>query len=412
MMIQMISTYYSPETTGNAPYAAALAEGLAASGHEVSALVAAPHYPGWAVRPRTEWAEREVARGVSVERVTSYVPSHPTFPQRLVYEILFGIKYAQRLDPRADAVVMLSPSLFGSAVARLRLVLSPHRPRTVLWVQDLYSAGVQESRTSSGALLSRLMRVLESRIFRSFDQVVVIHERFREYVTGTLGVPVDRVAVVRNWTHVSSPASSDRAAVRDRFGWPPGDTVVLHAGNMGAKQGLENVIDAAALAEQWNLPIRFVLLGDGNRRDFLKQWGQNNSHLQFVDPLPEGDFLAALAAADVLLVNERPGLNEAAVPSKLTTYFATGRPVLAATEPTSATADEIKASGAGVIVRSGDPSALVEAVLALREDPDLVSRAAGPAFVRRHLSQQAALSSFIALLTRHQTTEVHEKVGG
>ncbi|MEA5153334.1 glycosyltransferase family 4 protein [Raineyella sp.] len=411
MKIQLISTYYSPETTGNAPYATSLAQGLAASGHDVSAVVAAPHYPGWVTLPRDQWAAREVAGGVRVERVSSYVPSRPTFVTRLGYEILFGIKYARRLDPTADVVLMLSPSLFGSAVARLGVGLMRHRPRTVLWVQDLYSAGVSESQGKAGSLVGRVMRMVEGRILRSFDRVVVIHDRFGLYVTDTLGVPSDRVAVIRNWTHVTPPGQGDRAALRTRYGWTPEQTVVVHAGNMGAKQGLENVVDAARIAQERDLPIRFVLIGDGNQRAVLEERARGIVALQFIDPLPENEFLETLSAADVLLVNERPGLNEAAVPSKLTTYFVTGLPVLAATEPTSTTADEIRASGAGVTVRSGDPAALVEAVLHLREQPDTVSRSAGPDFVRESLSQDAALLSFTGLLTGEPAIEEHEKVG-
>jgi hypothetical protein len=44
------------------------------------------------------------------------------------------------------------------------------------------------------------------------------------------------------------------------MGWPPDETIVRHAGAMGTKQGLENVVDAAALADEQNRPIRFVLL--------------------------------------------------------------------------------------------------------------------------------------------------------
>lgn len=345
LRIQLISSQHAAQTTGSALHATALAEGLAASGHEIT--------------------------------------------------------YARRVDPRADAVVMVSPSLFGGAVVRRR-GRPPHRPRTVLWVQDLYRADVRDSRGGAGSILARVMTAAESRVLRSFDQIVVPHERCRQYVIGTLGVPPERVTVIRNWAQVTPPRPTDRAAVRRRLGWRPGETVVLHAGTMGAEQGLETVVDAARIAAEWDLPIRFVLLGDGNRRAFLEQCAGDDGRVQFVDPLSEDDVLAALSAADVLLVNERPGLDEAAVPGKLTTYFMTGRPVLAATEPTSTTADEICASGAGITVRPGDPAALVEAVLVLRDDPDRVSRTAGPGFVRARLSQEAAVASFIALLDREQ----------
>jgi len=64
----------------------------------------------------------------------------------------------------------------------------------------------------------------------------------------------------------------------------------------------------------------------------------------------------------VLLVNERPGVGSMAVPSKLTSYFIAGKPILAATDPFSGSAEELQASGAGVVVPPGDPQALVDGV--------------------------------------------------
>jgi colanic acid biosynthesis glycosyl transferase WcaI len=43
--ILIISMYYWPEQSGNAPYSTGLAEHLAARGHMVTALTSMPHYP-------------------------------------------------------------------------------------------------------------------------------------------------------------------------------------------------------------------------------------------------------------------------------------------------------------------------------------------------------------------------------
>ena len=82
--------------------------------------------------------------------------------------------------------------------------------------------------------------------------------------------------------------------MRAAHGWPSTDTVALHAGNMGVKQGLENVVEAARLADARGLPIRFVLLGDGNQREALLARAQGITRLQFLDALPEADFQATL----------------------------------------------------------------------------------------------------------------------
>jgi len=84
----------------------------------------------------------------------------------------------------------------------------------------------------------------------------------------------------------------------------------LHAGNMGAKQGLENVVEAARLADQRGSPITFVLMGAGNQRSRLTALARGIRSIQFLEPLPDGEFETAVATADVLVLNERPQVAE------------------------------------------------------------------------------------------------------
>ncbi len=399
LRIQIVSTYYAPETTGNAPYVTSLARGLAARGHDVRVVAGAPHYPGWRILPKGEWELDEVRAGVHVHRVLSYVPSNPTFPRRVLYELGFGVRLARICPSDVDVVVLVSPTLFGSLVVRARLALKRLDLPIVMWVQDLYSAGVAESPGLAARSLSVAIAAVEGVLLRSATSVVVIHERFRDFATSRLRVRRERVVVIRNWTHVTPPRSVDRLSVRERLGWTrPGEVVVVHAGNMGAKQGLENVVDAARFAEQQHLPLRFVLLGDGNRRGALEDRAEGCGAIEFVDPLPMDSFIEALAAADVLLVNERPSLRDAALPSKLTSYFVTGRPVLAATGSVSTTADEIRASGAGRVVSPTDPEALARAALSIAREWTVKDSQAGPAHVERALSMRTGLAKFESLL--------------
>lgn len=211
------------------------------------------------------------------------------------------------------------------------------------------------------------MSALERWSVQQADGVAVIHDRFKRRMIRRLGAAEDSICVVRNWTHVRATEPFDRTAFRAGWGWGT-RTVVLHAGAIGEKQGLSNVIEAARLAEGRSLDLLFVLIGDGGRRAELERQADGLRNVQFIDPLPDEAYGRAMRSADVLLVNERPGVREMAVPSKLTSYFSTGVPVLAASETGSTTAEELAASGAGVRVDPGSPLQLVEAALALGSD--------------------------------------------
>lgn len=396
--VTIVGLNYSPEPTGIAPYTAGLAVGLVATGFDVRVVTAYPHYPAWRIAEGYRGRRmREIVSGVRVNRIRPYMPARPTGIKRLLLEISFGIGSVFTKWNTPDVVVMVSPALFAVAIAQLRARLTRSRPAVIVWVQDIYGLGVAETGAMSGRG-AKLMAAIEGAVLRRADRVVVIHDRFKRYVASTLGVDSSRISVVRNWTHFA-PKVSDREAFRRKFGWES-EVVVLHAGNMGAKQALENVVEAARLADARKANVRFVLLGNGNQRDKLETAAKGIRRLDFMASLDDADFQGAMAAADVLLVNEKAGVTEMAVPSKLTSYFSAARPVLVATDNGSITAEEIEAAGAGVRVDAGDPESLLRESLLLGGDR---SRAAelgrnGAAFQLRFLSQSSAISNYAEII--------------
>ncbi|MDQ0240167.1 glycosyltransferase family 4 protein [Arthrobacter bambusae] len=370
LRITIIGLNYVPEPTGNAPYTASLAEGLAAKGHVVNVITGYPHYPEW--KPKdgyTGWTRREILDGVKVKRLRHHIPRSPNTAQRMHMELSFGLRLMCSRWGHPDVVLVVSPALFSSGLGILRARLSPNRPAIGIWVQDIYSRGVVETGVG-GRRLGELMGRIEAWILRSADGVVAIHERFQKYIVGSLGVPSTSTRVIRNWTHLPFAQVARDDEMRAKLGWTADDIIVLHAGNMGQKQGLENVVATARLAAERHSKVRFVLMGDGNQRKSLEEEAQGVQKVDFIDPLPGNEFQQALAAADVLLVNERPGVKDMAVPSKLTSYFSAGVPVVAATDEGSVTASEIETSGGGIRVDAGDPEALLDALEHLSSDPN------------------------------------------
>ncbi|WP_246036317.1 glycosyltransferase family 4 protein [Sinomonas susongensis] len=400
--VLVVGLNYAPEPTGNAPYTTKLAEGLAGLGHKVEVLTGYPHYPQWQVAEGySGLSSHQIINGVPVRRLRHTVPAVPRTLNRLVMELTFGLHTALRRWPKRDIVLVVSPGLFASAfaVAKARLKGIP----VAIWIQDLYSRGLEE--TGGSATATKAVKWIESKILRSCSGITVIHGRFRDYVVDELEVSRENVDVIRNWTHIQHDSVFDREAVRSRLGWSSEETIALHAGNMGVKQGLENVVEAARLADAFDSRVRFVLLGDGNRREALHVAGEGIRSLSFVKPLSDREYSEALRAADVLIVNERPELREMSVPSKLTSYFATGLPIVASTHPESATADEIRASDAGILVDPQRPSALLRGVERLRDNPAeaeaLGSR--GPIYAERVLSESAAIGAYSSWLASLST---------
>ena len=400
LRITILGINYAPEPTGIAPYTTGLAEGLSALGHKVKVVTGYPHYPEWRLyRGYRGWKRRECVNGVDITRVRHTIPSKPNSANRLLMEVTFGARVAFAHWGRPDVVVLVSPALLSCGLAMARMKTALRRPASAIWVQDIYSRGIVETGTGD-ARTAWLMKKLESGILQSADRVVAIHNRFKQCIIKDLGVPNNRIDVVRNWTHLPALPPIDRSAVRQKMGWGEDEVVVLHAGNMGAKQGLENVVAAARIASAENHPLRFVLMGDGNQRPHLEVLGRGVDRLTFLKPLPDGEFQAAMRAADLLLVNEKPGVSDMAVPSKLTSYFSTGNPVIGATDAGSSTAYELEVSGGGIRINAGDPQALVEYAKILGSDRDRCISLGRNGLVYRNnvLSARAAIGHYESLL--------------
>lgn len=404
--VLIIGVNYAPEPTGIAPYTTGLAEGLTQRGHRVRVLTSFPHYPQWSYQGEVPRTSVQRLSEVRVERHRHYVPRNPGTVNRAVFELAFGARVASRRWGKPDVILTVSPALLSSAVALSRARLLRSRPALGLIVQDIYSSGLNETQIHGG--LSRVMMGIESWTARAADGVAVIHERFANQVVERLKVHPNRVEVLRNWAHVPAVAGFDRDAFRRSMRWAEPEIVVLHAGAMGVKQGLENVVDAAKLADAQRQPLRFVLLGDGGQRKALERRAVGAERIEFLDHLDQANFTRALAASDVLLVNERPGVRDMAVPSKLTTYFNAAKPVLAATEADSTTAHEILASSAGVCVGPGRPEALVAGALLIAADHEAATKMGerGRQYATDTLSQERAIDRYDewirSLVLRHR----------
>jgi glycosyltransferase involved in cell wall biosynthesis len=399
--VLVVGSSYAPEEIGIAPYTTGLAEHLAARGDQVHVVTGMPSYPEWRVRPgyRGRLYAREWRGGVDVRRVRGFVSPRQSLPRRGLHELSFlASALVAAAVPPPDVVCGVVPALCGGVVARMvaRRFGAPY----ALIFQDLTGPAASQSGVHNGGLAAAPVAAAEGWAARGADAVGVIAEGFRSYLEA-LGVEPGRIARVRNWTHVPEP-TLDRASVRRRLELPGDAVVCLHAGNMGLKQGLANVVECARLAVEADPRILFALVGDGSERPLLVDLAGRHRlpNLRFLPLQPAELFPSVLAAADLLLVNQRAAVTNMSLPGKLTSYFAAGRPVVAAVAPGSETAREIRAARAGVLVPPDRPELLLAAIGGLAGDPARQARlgAAGKWYADTALGAERALAGLEALL--------------
>lgn len=404
MKILLVSLNYAPEPTGIAPYSTGLAEGLASQGHEVRVIAGIPHYPEWRNKAGiTALRTREVVNGVRLTRVRHHVPRGGIGVGRLLLELSFALQVLTSRWARPDVIITVTPSLFGSAAVLVRRCLGRSQVPMIVWLQDLYSQGMVELGGHSAT--SWVARSLESCVLRRAAAVVVIHRRFRGFVSRRLGVHEERIAELRNWAHTEAPRTSSDSPLRKRYSWGR-RPVVLHTGSMGTKQGLSGVVDAARLAERENSDTIFVLVGDGSERPSLEAASLGCPNIQLLPPLPKEEYGQALAEADVLLLHEQVGVKEMALPSKLTAYFTAAKPVVAAVAADGVSADEVRTARAGRIVPPGDPRQLLAAI------DEIIAAPADAVAMGRSGRDYAAANLTAASVLRRWDSLLAEVVGG
>lgn len=394
--VLLVTTNYWPEPTGIALYATDLAETLVTLGHSVTVLTSLPHYPWWKIPAEFNYICEGLSshRGVTLVRAQHLVPNSMNVLVRIRFEVSlwFNLRRVSKLFlvNDFDLVIAYIPTV-AAGIVGMRIARQFGIPCGLI-VQDLSGAGAKQSGLRGGALFSHVAQFVESKVLHGADRLVVISPAIQE-VLMAIGVPEKRITQITNYS-AKQISSREKYSARERFGWSSNDFIVIHTGNMGVKQNLENVILAADLLRD-DLTIRIYLVGHGNQESHLKDLCKGRVNIAILPSVSNEDYVALLASADLLLINERPTQMDMSLPSKLTSYLFSDRPVLAAIPRNGATWSFLE--GVAELVEAGKPALLAKAIRELSQDPekrnDLASK--GLEFARKNLGAEIGRRKYL-----------------
>jgi len=395
MRILIYGINYVPELTGIGKFTGEMAEWFAAQGHEVQVVTAPPYYPVWKIaKGYSAWLyRRELLSGITVWRCPLWVPRQQSGLKRILHLASFAfsslwIILQQGLLWQPDIVFVIEPPLFCAPAALIVARLS--HARAWMHIQDFEVDVAFDLGLLSTGWMRQLATALESWLMRRFDFVSTISERMLDRLA-VKGVDESRCVLFSNWvdTDVICPLN-----IPSLFGAElaikPGTIVALYSGNMGEKQGLEILIEAARLLiDQAN--ILFVLCGDGGAKQRLLELAKHLPNVHFLSLQPIERLNALLNLADIHLLPQRSDAADLVMPSKLQGMFASGRPVVATAHLSTQVAQVVE--GRGVVVPPGDALALAKAILYLAQDPQERTRLgqAARSFAVTHWSREKIL---------------------
>jgi colanic acid biosynthesis glycosyl transferase WcaI len=365
ILIQSIN--YPPESISTGKYNGEMAEWLAAKGHQVTMITAPPYYPQWQV-----WKDysaityaTEIINQVKVIRCPLWVPNKPSTFKRILHLLSFTLSAApvvfwQIVKEQPDIVIVIQPYFFTAPWIRLVSLLS--KSKIWLHIQDYEIDTAFELGFLKLKWLRRLTTLIENWLLSSVDRVSTVSSRMMERLI-LKGVCAEKTFFFPNWVDTQAIFPLDNPeAFRKQLGLTAESFVALYAGNMGVKQGLDLIIQAAEKLID-HKHIVFVLCGEGAKRQQLHTEAQGLDNIKWIPLQPYEQFNQLLNIADVHLLPQREDAADLVMPSKLGGMLASGRPILTTAHPGTQVAEIVK--NAGLVVPPNQLGQFIEALLIL-----------------------------------------------
>jgi glycosyltransferase involved in cell wall biosynthesis len=307
-------------------------------------------------------AGRTVHEGVEVVRVNS-----TAFPRRILalralnyLTYLAACARAAAAAPKPHVVLCMTDPPVVAVVA----LAAAKRSGAALVVisQDVFPEIAVLLHRMESAVVVGALRVAIRAYLKRADRVVAIGETMRRRLEGK-GAARDRLRVIPNWVDTrfldEQPRDNDWArelGLAGRF-------VVMHSGNVGHTQDLDTLVRSATFLRDLD-DVAIAIVGDGARRAELMALAEllEVDQVRFFRYQPRASLAYSLSSAHVHVVGLARGLSGYVVPSRLYGVLAVGRPVIAAADADSETAELVTRVGCGLVVPAGRPELLAAAI--------------------------------------------------
>lgn len=404
--VLIIGINFFPEPTGIGKYTAEFAFALSEKGFDVSAITSFPYYPNWKVFDgyKNRWYKHENINGVRVTRCPLYVPSSLSGIKRMLQDLsFFTTAFISMLGKvitgkKYDLVFIPSPS-FMSGFLGLFYTFFFRKSKFVYHIQDLQIDAAEElGMIRSGALL-KLLKWSEGLILKHADWVTTISTGMMARIRAK-PVKIRRQYLFPNWVDFGRIYKKlpDMEAISP-LGFPLDKELVFYSGAVGEKQGLEMVLDVAALAAQTLPGFVFVIAGSGPYAGVLKNRasGMGLGNLFFIDLQPLEIFNELLNYASVHLVIQKDKASDLLLPSKLTNILAVEGLAIITASPGTSLFEIVDSNKVGMVIPPDDPQAFWQALNSISREPEKVRtlKSNAGAYALRFLEKNAIIDSFL-----------------
>lgn len=400
MKLLFLDAYYYPEIIAFSHLEDDIAEGLMRAGHEITVVCPTPcRGVGDDVIREFKHKKTEDRGGIHIHRYTA--PRERKNPVQRAFRYFWcnirGNSTAKRILG-ADLVFAVStPPTQGYFAGKLAKELGVP---LVYSVQDIFPDSlVTSGLTCRGSLLWKLGARIERRTYERCGRIIVLSHTAERNLLDK-GVPPERIVTVSNWidAELVRPVKREDNRLFDEYGVSRDMFTVVYAGNFGASQGAQVILDAAGLLRD-HPDIRFVIFGAGPEfGDARRRAAEERLDNIVIEPLLPAERVAEVySMGDAALITCRKGVGRSALPSKLWSIMACGTPVIAAFDADSELADILSEAEAGICTQPGDPRALADAILSAYRERETADRPLKKAreYVIKNASKDACVARYV-----------------
>lgn len=361
MRILIISQYFWPESFRIND----VALGLKERGHEIIVLTGKPNYPGGHFytgyslfsRSYEEW------NGIKIYRVPLITRGKGggirLFLNYMSFAFTASLK-ALWMKKSYDTVFVYEPSpiTVGIPAVMLRKL---YNKSFHFWVQDLWPASITAAAGIKNRFVIGFFDRLTRLIYRSSSTVLVQSKAFIPYIKQQ-GIDEKKIQYLPNSTEPFE--RKDYSNKLSQFNIPKGFNL-LFAGNIGNAQSFETLLQAARILKDKDKKVNWIILGDGRMKEEVMR------KIELLDikdcffllgRFPVSEMPEFYASADALLLSlKRDEIFAYTIPSKLQSYLAFGKPVIASLDGEGGRV--IREASAGFVSPAEDASALAENII-------------------------------------------------
>jgi glycosyltransferase involved in cell wall biosynthesis len=268
-----------------------------------------------------------------------------------------------RCRGKFDVILVYGPSPVTVALPAVLMRWLKRAP-LMFWVQDLWPESLAATGAVRAPWILRLTAKMVAFIYHRCDRILAQSQGFIARIAAVSNDP-DRIRYFPNWAEtLYQPTQLDADAPEMRE--MPAGFRIMFAGNLGTAQSFETILAAAERLKS-HREIFWVIVGDGHARNWVEQQITERglrSQVRLLGRRPVQQMPRYFALADALLVTlRRDPIFALTVPSKIQSYLACGRPIVAALDGEGATV--IKKSKAGLTCAAEDAAGLSENILLL-----------------------------------------------